>query len=273
MPPSHSAASGVESTFDYWFLLDQRLVGWNSMANPGDAGDGWHGSKLQGVVGTRDSGAGGFAGRGRRAGLRAISPTDCAKRIPRRPKLFEDMREEESRHRAALIEISQRALWRAYPADPAAGRQGIRRSGEPFWLTRPLKIAGSAQASRDHGAGDAPVLPERAMTQVTDAGTRKLLGDLRGESSASIRWQRKRWRTEITPDVEKSEEEAHGGRLFVLQIVQPGLAGLMDGSRFDAGPGLRGGVCDQRAVATRSCGTGGVDRRRHFDGVRRGAVG
>jgi erythrin-vacuolar iron transport family protein len=34
---------------------------------------------------------------------------------------------------------------------------------------------------------------------------------------------------EITPDIKKSEDEAQR-RLFVLQIVQPGLAGLMDGS-------------------------------------------
>jgi erythrin-vacuolar iron transport family protein len=33
----------------------------------------------------------------------------------------------------------------------------------------------------------------------------------------------------ITPSVKKTEEEAQR-RLFVLQIVQPGLAGLMDGS-------------------------------------------
>src|SRR5207244_12234205 len=36
-------------------------------------------------------------------------------------------------------------------------------------------------------------------------------------------------REQLTPDVEAEEEKAHR-RLFVLQIVQPALAGLMDGS-------------------------------------------
>src|SRR5207245_11116463 len=71
-------------------------------------------------------------------------------------------------------------------------------------------------------------LYERAIQQVSDAGIRKLLGDL-----AEV--ERRHYATaeslqeSITPVVQKKEEEAQR-RLFVLQIVQPGLAGLMDGS-------------------------------------------
>src|SRR5438445_10634577 len=69
---------------------------------------------------------------------------------------------------------------------------------------------------------------ERAIQQVSDAGIRKLLGDLaeverRHYATAESLQER------ITPVVQKKEEEAQR-RLFVLQIVQPGLAGLMDGS-------------------------------------------
>jgi rubrerythrin len=69
---------------------------------------------------------------------------------------------------------------------------------------------------------------ERAVQHVTDAGVRKLLGDL-----AEI--ERRHYATAesleetITPTIERKEEDAQR-RLFVLQIVQPGLAGLMDGS-------------------------------------------
>ena len=70
---------------------------------------------------------------------------------------------------------------------------------------------------------------ERAMQAVTDASTRKLLGDLaeaerkHEDLAGSIEEEN------LTPDV-KAEEERANRRLFVLQIVQPGLAGLMDGS-------------------------------------------
>ena len=63
---------------------------------------------------------------------------------------------------------------------------------------------------------------------MSDAGIRKLLGDL-----AEV--ERRHYATAeslqepITAVVQKKEEEAQR-RLFVLQIVQPGLAGLMDGS-------------------------------------------
>jgi rubrerythrin len=66
------------------------------------------------------------------------------------------------------------------------------------------------------------------MTQVRDAGIRKLLGDLE-EVERKHQVAAETLEAKITPDIEKSEEEAQR-RLFVLQIVQPGLAGLMDGS-------------------------------------------
>ena len=70
---------------------------------------------------------------------------------------------------------------------------------------------------------------ERAAQQATDVSIRKLLGDLamaeRKHSAIAESLEEKL----LTPDVLKEEEAAHR-RLFVLQIVQPGLAGLMDGS-------------------------------------------
>src|SRR5262249_1717894 len=70
---------------------------------------------------------------------------------------------------------------------------------------------------------------ERAATQVSDVSIRKLLGDLaiaeRKHSAIAESLEEKI----LTPEVREEEERAQR-RLFVLQIVQPGLAGLMDGS-------------------------------------------
>jgi rubrerythrin len=69
---------------------------------------------------------------------------------------------------------------------------------------------------------------EKAQERVTDASTRKLLGDL-AEIERQHQAAAESLGRSITPNV-REQEEAASRRLFVLQIVQPGLAGLMDGS-------------------------------------------
>jgi len=69
---------------------------------------------------------------------------------------------------------------------------------------------------------------QKAMLQVTDAGIRKLLGDLE-EIERKHQVAAEAMSESITP-AEKNAEDVAQRRLFVLQIVQPGLAGLMDGS-------------------------------------------
>ena len=70
---------------------------------------------------------------------------------------------------------------------------------------------------------------ERAIGQVSDAGVRKLLGDLAEEERKHSAMAESLERKQLTPERGPSEDEARA-RLFVLQVVQPGLAGLMDGS-------------------------------------------
>src|SRR2546430_13893559 len=69
---------------------------------------------------------------------------------------------------------------------------------------------------------------ERAANKVSDVSTRKLLGDLAEAERKHVTLAENLQHEYVTPEVEAQEEKAHR-RLFVLQIVQPGLAGLMDG--------------------------------------------
>src|SRR5258708_12823551 len=69
---------------------------------------------------------------------------------------------------------------------------------------------------------------QKAIGQVTDVGIRKLLGDLE-EIERKHQVTAGAMQESIPMTVKKTEDEAQR-RLFVLQIVQPGLAGLMDGS-------------------------------------------
>ena len=71
---------------------------------------------------------------------------------------------------------------------------------------------------------------ERAMARTSDAGIRKLLGDLgRRRALATSLWRNGSAPSTSRRDAKQAEEETRR-RMFVLQVVQPGLAGLMDGS-------------------------------------------
>ncbi|MGE0629009.1 MAG: VIT1/CCC1 transporter family protein, partial [Hyphomicrobiaceae bacterium] len=70
---------------------------------------------------------------------------------------------------------------------------------------------------------------ETALETATDVDNRKLLGDLVAAESQHIGIAQKLGETVLTQDAREEEAEAQR-RMFVLQVVQPGLAGLMDGS-------------------------------------------
>ena len=145
---------------------------------------------------------------------------------PATAKLFDDMQKEESGHRAALIDTYRARFGEHIPLMRRQDVKGFIQR-RPFWLTRPLKIS-EVRKQAELMELETRQFYKKAMTQVTDAGVRRLLGDLE-EVERKHQNAAEALGEEITQDVQKSEEEAQR-RLFVLQIVQPGLAGLMDGS-------------------------------------------
>jgi erythrin-vacuolar iron transport family protein len=68
-----------------------------------------------------------------------------------------------------------------------------------------------------------------AAARVSDTSTRKLLGDLAEAERGHVLIAGELETKYLTPEAKTQEDKAHR-RLFVLQIVQPGLSGLMDGS-------------------------------------------
>lgn len=145
---------------------------------------------------------------------------------PDTAKIFEQMREEESHHRMALIE-SYRARFGEHI--PLIRRQDVKGfvQRRPVWLTRPVPIS-EARKQVEIMELETRRFYEKAIQHVTDAGVRKLLGDL-AEAERRHYATAESLQESITPHVAQQEEDAQR-RLFVLQIVQPGLAGLMDGS-------------------------------------------
>jgi rubrerythrin len=145
---------------------------------------------------------------------------------PATAQMFEEMQAEESQHRAWLIGTYRQRFGEHIPL---VRRQDVKGFVErrPVWLYKPLGVKAARRAAATMES-ETRQFYERAITKVSDASVRKLLGDLveieqRHIATAGAMEER------LTADTKQQEEDV-ARRLFVLQIVQPGLAGLMDGS-------------------------------------------
>ena len=98
----------------------------------------------------------------------------------------------------------------------------------PVWLVRPLGLD-TVRKRASAIEVETRRFYERAATRAQDASIRQLLDDLAQEERLHEDRAQELTEAKLRPDVEEDEVKARR-RLFVLQIVQPGLAGLMDGS-------------------------------------------
>jgi erythrin-vacuolar iron transport family protein len=146
---------------------------------------------------------------------------------PQSAKVFDDMAAEEDRHRSALIEAHRRRFGETIPL---IRREHVRGYYErkPDWLVRPLGVE-KVRAAAETMEAQAHRFYLEAAKRTTDASTRKLLGDLAAAEKEHESLAR-RLGLAHTPDAVKEEESHTERRQFILTFVQPGLAGLMDGS-------------------------------------------
>ncbi|TGV52620.1 rubrerythrin family protein [bacterium M00.F.Ca.ET.141.01.1.1] len=150
-----------------------------------------------------------------------------AETFPQSAKVFDEMAEEEDGHRDSLIELFRKRFGERIPLIRREHVKGYYER-KPDWLVRPLGVE-AVRRQAEAMERQAYLFYVEAAKRTTDASTRKLLGDLAAaeqghESSAHALEQ-----THVPGDV-KDEEAAAEQRQFILTYVQPGLAGLMDGS-------------------------------------------
>jgi rubrerythrin len=146
---------------------------------------------------------------------------------PSTAKVFDEMKAEESGHRQALIDQYRQ---RFGDHIPLIRRQDVKGFVErrPIWLVRPLGI-NTVRRQVEIMELETQRYYERALERISDASTRKLLGDLAEVERQHYARAESLEEEHLTPGA-RDEEEKSKRRLFMLQIVQPGLAGLMDGS-------------------------------------------
>jgi rubrerythrin len=147
--------------------------------------------------------------------------------FPATARLFEEMVEEESRHRASLIEQFQKRYGEHIPLIRRSDVKGFV-DRKPVWLMRPLRL-NIVRRQAEVMEFETRRFYERAAQRVTDASTRKLLGDLAAAESKHQATASSLEAELLTSEAREAEDDS-ARRMFVLQIVQPGLAGLMDGS-------------------------------------------
>jgi rubrerythrin len=141
--------------------------------------------------------------------------------------IFAAMREEESEHRRRLFELFRQKFGEHIPL---VRRQDVRGFVQrtPVWLVRPLGLD-TVRKQASAMEVETRRFYERASARTQDASIRQLLDDLAEQERYHEDRAQELTEEKLRPDVMQDEEHARR-RLFVLQVVQPGLAGLMDGS-------------------------------------------
>jgi rubrerythrin len=156
---------------------------------------------------------------------------DLAERVgadyPETAKSLQAMRDEEDGHRHRLIELYRQKFGEHIPLIRRHDVKGFY-TRKPLWLIANLTVP-LIRAEIETMENEARKFYELAIAQTSDAAVRQLLGDLAAEESKHY---------DIAEEMDerqkqsgaRAKEDDSAKRKFVLQIIQPGLAGLMDGS-------------------------------------------
>ena len=146
---------------------------------------------------------------------------------PGSARMFSDMAAEENEHRRRLIDMYAQRFGSHIPL---VRRQDVKGwvQRRPGWQVRAMGI----EAVRRHVKQmeqDAGRFYQQAAARTSDTGIRKLLGDLAEAELAHERTATEIEQTRLPGETRGTEDES-AKRRFILQVIQPGLVGLMDGS-------------------------------------------
>jgi erythrin-vacuolar iron transport family protein len=193
--------------------------------------------------------------------------------FPASAAVFDGMAKEEDQHRQRLIDLHQSRFGDVIPLlrrEHVAGFYARR----PVWLAQnlPLEtIRGEARAM-EKAAQD---FYSRAAARTEDAATRRLLGDLAAAEAGHERYAEGLEAKHLSGDLREAEDQT-AKRQFILTWVQPGLAGLMDGSVSTLAPIFATAFATQDTWTTFLVGTAasvgagismGFTEAAHDDGV------
>jgi erythrin-vacuolar iron transport family protein len=146
---------------------------------------------------------------------------------PASAKVFEEMADEEVRHRTMLFDLYRGKFGEYLPLIRRHDVRGFVRH-KPLWLARPLGIDEVRKYAAEMEYETARFYRKAAVT-ARDASVRELLDQL-AEAEDKHEDLAERLGERLLTKGARAEEDETARRMFMLQYVQPGLVGLMDGS-------------------------------------------
>jgi rubrerythrin len=146
---------------------------------------------------------------------------------PASAQVFLGMQAEEVDHHKWLVDLYRQRFGDQILLIRRADVRGFVRR-RPIWLVKPLGI-NVVRRTAESMEMEAQRFYVKASQRVQDASTRKLLLDL-AEAEGKHAHAADELETKHLTDSAKHIEAEAQRRLFVMQVIQPGLAGLMDGS-------------------------------------------
>ena len=149
------------------------------------------------------------------------------KNYPDTANMFRAMAAEETGHRHRLLNLYRRRFGEHIPL---IRRQDVKGFVErkPVWLSQPLGLD-KIRAQAEVMEAETKRFYRQAALLSRDASVRQLLGDLAAEEGRH-EVKAERLEAKYVPAEAREREHEAERRLFILRIIQPGLAGLMDGS-------------------------------------------
>ncbi|HYV70900.1 MAG TPA: ferritin family protein [Pseudolabrys sp.] len=147
---------------------------------------------------------------------------------PASAKVFDEMAEEEVHHRTMLYDLYRGKFGEHLPLIRRNDVKDFIPHKSTPWLTRPL-VLGEARKFAEKMEDEAQRFYRKAADGARDISVRQLLLEL-AEAEAGHESLAHKLSEQILTDSARAKEDAASKRAFMLQYVQPGLAGLMDGS-------------------------------------------
>src|SRR6266480_3542110 len=148
-------------------------------------------------------------------------------KYPASAKVFDEMAEEEVRHRTMLFDLYRSKFGEYLPLIRRQDVKGFIQK-KPLWLMQPLNLD-EVRKFAENMEYEAARFYRRATDTTRDTSVRQLLLELAEAEVEHESLAHKLGQQILTPSALAKEDET-ARRVFVLQYVQPGLAGLMDGS-------------------------------------------
>ncbi|MCX7312100.1 MAG: iron exporter MbfA [Hyphomicrobiales bacterium] len=148
--------------------------------------------------------------------------------FPASAKVFDEMAEEEVRHRTMLFDMYREKFGEYLPLIRRQDVKGFIHHSTPLWLMRPLGLD-EVRKVAERMEYQAARFYRKSAEAARDISIRKLLTELAEIEAEHETLAHKLGETILTQDTRAKEDETQR-RMFLLQYVQPGLVGLMDGS-------------------------------------------